>query len=975
MRQFIIFYLFVGLLQPSIAQDYVTQSFSDVYDFDVRTIYDVMQASDEKLWIGTDQGVFSFNQREVKRYADSRYQSEFSNLKEDPDGRIWLQNFSGQIFFIKEDSLRLFKDLSPYTRDGLISLDISRYPIMLVSSEYGIFKFNIEEESEYQAFAFENQKLVPQNFDELKVSPIENIIATQETLYFIHSSTIYSFRQGEVIPISQTRMPSRSKVKLLKVADKIFGVQLLGEGEVVLYQIDGDKVTERVYRGLNGVVTQSLQYFEEKQQYWLGSQKGFYVFDENLDLLEPKASLQQLYVTSIIQDVEGNYLLSTLNEGLQIIYSLDVQVYRKDNSGLRVDNIVDIIAGPEGTAFILDEQNNLFQMSEGELLPQFLYQCEERVSSLFFNYPEAVIHLFPASTQYNLLRNGPEPNILTNIKSLNTFDSTNLIVSQSGSAILISSRNSKLRNNLRPYLSDSTGKHFETGITQYVIRQKRSISNLIVNEAEFYVAYSDALYHYKNGDHVEIKYNNQPIVAIDLLKDGSKIWIAGTDGSLFLIEKEGEIQKINSFSMAIKNLDLYKDKLFIVASKAVYTYLHQTAELEKIDYTNGLITSEIHKGLIFNDKIYLATYDGLFYYPANFKRKYNEHKPSINLDEFKVNGATFSQGEISDLTHLQNNLLFNFSTYALRSQKSFQLAYKFEQDQEWQFTDGLSLSFNALQPGDYELSCKIVNEAGISSNFVEKISFSIAFPFYQQAWFYFAISLFSVLIVGGFLNYRYKVKRTNAILHERLAMSTLSSIKAQMNPHFIFNAINAVQNSILKGDKNASYRYLNKLSVILRNILIHSEKDFIDAEEELKMIESYLDLEELRFNGDLNYHIEGKEVLSTIEMPAMIIQPFVENSVKHGLLHKKGSKEIKISFELQEYLICTIIDNGIGRDASEQIKKEQGLNKKAFSTSSIQKRFAILREYYQLDLGFTYEDLAVNDQAVGTKVVLRIPFK
>ncbi|MBK6986134.1 MAG: histidine kinase [Bacteroidetes bacterium] len=195
-----------------------------------------------------------------------------------------------------------------------------------------------------------------------------------------------------------------------------------------------------------------------------------------------------------------------------------------------------------------------------------------------------------------------------------------------------------------------------------------------------------------------------------------------------------------------------------------------------------------------------------------------------------------------------------------------------------------------------------------------------------------------------------------------------------MNPHFIFNSLNSIQDLILKGDVEHSYSYITTFSNLVRRTLSYSEKDFIDFDQEIKLLELYLSLEKLRFKKELNYIIDIKNV-EDIMLPPLLIQPFIENSLIHGLLHKEGQKNLKITFELNETLICTISDNGIGREKSKAIKLRQRSEHESFSGKAIHKRFEILSNVFEGDFGYKYEDLYENNEAIGTKVILSIPIK
>jgi len=200
--------------------------------------------------------------------------------------------------------------------------------------------------------------------------------------------------------------------------------------------------------------------------------------------------------------------------------------------------------------------------------------------------------------------------------------------------------------------------------------------------------------------------------------------------------------------------------------------------------------------------------------------------------------------------------------------------------------------------------------------------------------------------------------------------SKLETLQSQMNPHFTFNALNSVQNLVLKGNKQEAYNYLTKFSSLLRENLLLSTKSFVYFEEELSLITKYLELEKLRFRDSFFYEIKGAEFIDDIKIPTMLIQPFIENAIKHGLLHKvNGPGKIKIEFSQDKLFKCVIIDNGIGIVAAAEINKKSGNNRESFSTKSIKDKLKILKDYYKTEIGFEYEN--INE---GTKVIIKIPF-
>ncbi|MDP5231375.1 MAG: tetratricopeptide repeat protein [Cellulophaga sp.] len=205
-----------------------------------------------------------------------------------------------------------------------------------------------------------------------------------------------------------------------------------------------------------------------------------------------------------------------------------------------------------------------------------------------------------------------------------------------------------------------------------------------------------------------------------------------------------------------------------------------------------------------------------------------------------------------------------------------------------------------------------------------------------------------------------------------------SMLRSQMNPHFIFNSLNSIKLYIINNEKKNAVYYLNKFSKLVRKILEASTLKEITLAEELETIELYMNIENIRFSEEIKFNITIEEGLDTqaIKIPSLILQPFLENSIWHGLSSKEGEKLISIAVEKQDdYIIAiSITDNGIGRDASEVIKESKVLKRNSIGINITKERLANFSKDYQN----TYE-IQIIDQfnedniAIGTKVILLIP--
>lgn len=213
-------------------------------------------------------------------------------------------------------------------------------------------------------------------------------------------------------------------------------------------------------------------------------------------------------------------------------------------------------------------------------------------------------------------------------------------------------------------------------------------------------------------------------------------------------------------------------------------------------------------------------------------------------------------------------------------------------------------------------------------------------------------------------------------LENQFREAELKALKSQMNPHFIFNALNSIQEYIVLNDKENAANYLGKFADLIRNYLYHSNTGKISLADELESLQLYLELEKIRFEETFIFEI--KKTLQgspeNIEIPTMLIQPYVENAIKHGLLHKSGEKKLLVSFiDRDHHLDCEIVDNGVGREKSHQINEKRRKGHQSFASKANHSRLELLNHQSASKIGVEILDLRDGTEALGTKVLIRIP--
>ncbi len=240
----------------------------------------------------------------------------------------------------------------------------------------------------------------------------------------------------------------------------------------------------------------------------------------------------------------------------------------------------------------------------------------------------------------------------------------------------------------------------------------------------------------------------------------------------------------------------------------------------------------------------------------------------------------------------------------------------------------------------------------------------------QQLIIYSLLGGLFLLLITGFLMYKY-------IKQQRLAnnLLALKSLRSQMNPHFIFNALNSVNSFIATNDERTANKYLSDFSQLMRAVLENSEEDFIPLKKEIELLQLYTKLEHFRFQDKFEYSIDVDDTINIEEfqIPPMLLQPYIENAVWHGLRYKKekGHLNISIKPKSKDEITITILDDGIGRARSKQMKTENQKKQNSKGMNNIKKRVAILNEMYKDKVDVTIEDYQHSEDA-GTKVVVTL---
>lgn len=332
------------------------------------------------------------------------------------------------------------------------------------------------------------------------------------------------------------------------------------------------------------------------------------------------------------------------------------------------------------------------------------------------------------------------------------------------------------------------------------------------------------------------------------------------------------------------------------------------------------------------------------------------------------------------LNYNQNSMGIFFNAIDMSTSNSDpEYAYKLiPLDTSWSLKSKIkSVSFNQLPAGTYKFLVRAKNRAsGWSKPAV--FVFTIKKPFWNEWWFRLIILAFATVIVIVIFRIRINKIKDDARIEAQLRELEMKALKAQMNPHFIYNALNSIQALVASNKTEEGIHYIGSFSKLLRGVLDNSENNVISLERELETLDFYIQLESLRLNMELRYQkIIDEHIDEEFEkIPPLVLQPFVENSLWHGLSQKRGEKQIKVSAALKDqWLLCTISDNGIGRKKSNELKAGFLNLHQSKAIDITRKRLQDFNEDDRLDPIVFYDLYDTRQNPTGTKVLLYIKRK
>ncbi|ARN70806.1 hypothetical protein BST91_03660 [Nonlabens tegetincola] len=535
------------------------------------------------------------------------------------------------------------------------------------------------------------------------------------------------------------------------------------------------------------------------------------------------------------------------------------------------------------------------------------------------------------------------------------------------------------RNEIARSLTYHQGKlygHFTTGINQLNIENLQIEQFYILPGArcetsfknQLIAGYSNGLMNIQNGQLSVIpnlKEFDKPVV--DLKKIDDNWLLVCTAGFGVYVTDLKEMYLLENSEFLNANNPFYENgNLYLPTNKGLFHYKREKKKFTLVqvwDQSNGVPAQKINGVERINDSLYVATNEGLLLLPLDYGS--SQSLMNLNIQHISYAGNELSTQKEVEFKH-NGDLQVVIDHIDFREQSNFSYDYRLiPTKNNWTTTSSANIRFSDLAPDEYNLE---IRSEGIHKSY----SFTVVPRWYQTWWFYVFCGLGMiglVVTITRFFSKKSQEKKNQELKQsQQLSDLQLKALRSQMNPHFVFNSLNAIQYYINENDFETSDTYLVKFSRLIREFFELSKEQLIPVEREILLLKNYLDLEKLRFKSKFEYEIITDEYLDTSDhLPSMLLQPLVENAVNHGIFNRMTNGLLQIEFKKKSQLNLVVIikDNGRGY----QFTKEDDRYK---SSSVLQDRLKYFKNAGKWEIHIKRSNAYADPEFPGHQVTLSL---
>ncbi|WP_143307508.1 sensor histidine kinase [Chitinophaga vietnamensis] len=912
-------------------------------------VYDITQDKEGFMWFATETGVSRFDGTTFRNIttSDGLPDNATIHLFADSRNRMWFVPFRNTISYCYKGKV--------YNQQQDTALRKMRFTNIIHSIiEDKDQNIIIASREELYILTREGKVISLGNRPPGLMNSIDYITSDEQgNIYMMRLNCLYLLSKGRAIPLHQ-----KTTGYIYQVASRNARIYWRSDNE---FHISGSKTV------LKFPVINNFKLANDSMAY-LNTSGGTILFNtasfRTMDHFLPGENVSSCYT-----DREGNTWFGTLNNGIFRMHSAQFKCIRHtaDNKRIMVHALYD-----NGHELLVGTEDACLKIG---------FHPDVRISKAVtqtFKRPVSFI----AMTDHQLLVTSGDNfysfSDANHAQQLQVTSSVKKVFLNPDGSILVAASNGLLQfNSLRP--------------RDYVVRYQERTTAVYVSGNTTYLGTFHGLYTIDSNNVLTAMSHLHPylgnrITAIAMSSD-STLCVATSGGGVFGIRHQRVLWHFDSQN-GLSSSDIHcivpdtGGSVWIGTDKGLDQLKIKDSATKINHYTtaDGLASGFINTIVIRKDTVFVGTLDGLTFFDKT--RVHSTSICDLKILGISSNGLPVGQEQLSALEYADNHIRFDFTAISFKSEGDISYYYRLlPKDPGWKMIHQNFLEFISLPPGSYQLEMYAVNKFNVKSKTIA-IPLKVIPKFWQTGWFLVGISLVIIFITWAIVAYRNKIYNQRQSLsrqmEQRLSELEQKALRAQMNPHFIFNCLHAVQEYILEQDIINANKYLSSFARLIRQTLDNSLQTTIPISDEVSYLKNYLTLEQLRFDNKLQYafHIDSTLDAYDTKIPSMMLQPYVENAIRHGIGHGwDRAGLVEISFKKSEqHVICEIQDNGIGITAAQALKASKHAAHKSRGMQLVAERIELLSKAMGFPIMIEITDLKnTPGKLSGTRVTIRLP--
>jgi hypothetical protein len=935
-----------------LGQYYPSKNYSTTDGLPNNAVRSLFLDSNNVLWIGTENGVSRMENGSFSNLdeTDGLGHNSCWDINQDTNGNMWFASYGGGVSKYDGKKFTVFttknglladktRKVFPFknkiyvgTEQGVSIIDINTNKLVTPEvpshkEDFISISFFEYRDEVYFASIFDGLFKIDESGSKPKIIPIflhkntYGLALYGPTLYSSNEGFIDKFNINDILKdkMSDTKFGKSfvwqyAKDKRNSIYAAAWGVYAPDGG---LFKIENDKMIDvSEYYGIDSRILLNVVYDKSKDILYVGSNdKGIYevrldrIIDYNLFDNKSVIDFENFRKQKLILHNKGLTILDSNKKIAKTILLVDFKNFelnflKKGNKAIKKQGI-------ESRDFELDFS-----------IPASGIEFYEMVKDNNSFWIGSNIGIFEINSLGNIINYLPKHSLKIGFTYDGKFIET------------ITYAGARLYNDVHSPISKHFSK-FEKNTPQYIVK-------ILTNRNRTYLlSVFNGLYVYKNNQFhsylAEGIWKEKKFKHITINNKGQLI-LAAEFGNVFIVDdsKAFKILKTISKKEIVGNtilfLESYKDFILIGTEKGINLYKDGIVRL--IDKEQGLKDAAVTTSQIFDSQLWLGTKKG--YYTIDLERLIAPQMTvsemaisTIAINNVPINSAYYkwfrynSKELICD--YKDNSFSIDFIPKGHAFSQKLKFRYRLKSKNRWSpYSEKTNLFLPYLPYGTYNLEVEVFDSNAGKATIFKLLKIHIAPPFWMTWWFI-SLAVLFVFNVLVYLIFKSKKKsREKAVIQKRIAETKLEALLSQMNPHFTFNAMNAIQDYIISNDIDNSLLYIGEFAKLMRKTLENSSKQTITIEEEIEYLKSYIIIENMRFDNriETEFHIGTDVDVYHSKIPTMLLQPFVENVFVHAFNASHPSPKLTISFEMlsKNILECKIIDNGMSLNAAKKTK-------------------------------------------------------